>query len=55
MKITDKPTKEFINGQLDIKLEHFTDKELDTVLKTKVRKAVGLNEIPLELWKTRKF
>ena len=23
-KITDKPTEEIINGQLDIKLEHFT-------------------------------
>ena len=29
----EKPSKEIINGQLDIILEQFTDKELDAVLK----------------------
>ena len=32
-EITDKPTEEIINGQLDIKLRHFIEDELDTVLK----------------------
>ena len=45
---------EEINGQLDIELGHFMDK--DAVLKKiKSRKAVGLDEIPDEVWKTRKF
>ena len=43
-----------INNQLDIKLEQFTQEELDSVLrKIKNRKAAGLDEIPLEVWKTR--
>ena len=42
--------------QLDIKLGPFTQEELDSVLrKIKNRKAAGLDEIPLEVWKTRQF
>ena len=45
-----------INNQLDIKLKQFTQEELDIVLtKIKNRKAVGLDEILPEVWKTRKF
>ena len=36
-----------INNRLDIKLEQFTQKDLDIVLtKNKNRKAAGLDEIP---------
>ena len=31
----DKPKKEIINGQLDIKIEYFKKEELDAVLKKK--------------------
>ena len=45
-----------ISKQLDIKLEPFTQVELDSVLrKIKNRKAAKLDEIPPEIWKTRKF
>ena len=45
-----------ISKQLDIKLEQFTQEELDSVLrKIRNRKAAGLNEIPPEVWKTREF
>ena len=55
-KVTDKPIRKIINNQLDIKLGQFTQEELDVVLeKNKNRKATGLDEIPLEVWKTRKF
>ena len=54
-KITDKPIKKIINNQQDIKLGQFAP-ELDIVLtKIKNRKAVGLDEISPEVWKTRKF
>ena len=50
-KITDKPTKEIINNQLDIKLE-----EIYAVLKKmKSRKFAGFEKILPEVWKTRKF
>ena len=40
----------------DIKVGQFMQEELNSVLKKiKNRKAAGLNEIPLEVWKTRKF
>ena len=43
-------------SNLDIKLGPFTKEELDSVLrKIKNRKAAGLDEIPPEVWKTRKF
>ena len=55
-EITDKPFEEIIDGQLDIKLGQFTEKELDAVLKKiKRRKAAGLDDIPPEVWKTRKL
>ena len=48
--------KKVINNQLDIKLGQFMEKELDAVpKKIKSGKAAGLNEIPPEVWKTRKF
>ena len=54
--ITDEPITRIISKQLDIKLGPFTKEELDSVLRRiKNRKAAGLNEIPLEVWKTRQF
>ena len=45
-----------ISKQLNIKLGPFTQVELDSVpRKIKNRKAAELNEIPPEVWKTRKF
>ena len=45
-----------INGQLDIRLKQFTVDELDAVIrKIKNRKSAGFNEMPAEVWKTRKF
>ena len=45
-----------INCQLDVKLREFTKDEVDAVLKIiKNRKAAGFDEIPLEIWKRRKF
>ena len=45
-----------ISKLLDIKLRPFTLEELDSVLrKVKNRKATGLDKIPPEAWKTRKF
>ena len=45
-----------INNQPHIKFEQFTQDGLDVVLtKIKIRKAVGLDEIPPEVWKIRKF
>ena len=55
-KITDEPITRIISKQLDIKLGPFTKEELDSVLeKIKNRKAAGLDEIPPEVWKIRKF
>ena len=55
-KITHEPITRIISKQLDIKLCPFTREELDSVLrKIKNRKAAGLDEIPLEIWKTRQF
>ena len=43
-------------SRIDIKLRPFTPEELDSVLrKIKNREATGLDEIPPEVWKTRKF
>ena len=45
-----------IDNQLDIKLGQFTQEELDVVrTKIKNRKAAGFDEIPSEVWSTRKF
>ena len=55
-KVTDEPITKIIKNQLDIKLGLFTQEKLNIVLrKIKNRKAVGLDEIPLEVWRTRKF
>ena len=55
-KIMHEPITRIISKQLDIKLGPFTQEELDSVLrKIKNRKAAGLDEIPLEVWKTRQF
>ena len=55
-KVTYEPITRIISKQLHIKLGQFTQEELDSVLrKIKNRKAAGLDEIPPEIWKTRKF
>ena len=55
-KLTHEPITRIISKQLDIKLRQFTQEELDSVLrKIKNRKAAGLDEISLEVWKTRQF
>ena len=55
-KVIHKPITRIISKQLDIKLGPFIQEELDSVLrKIKNRKAAGLDEIPLEVWKTRQF
>ena len=55
-EVTHEPIMRIISKQLDIKLGPFTQEELDLVLrKIKNRKAAGLDEIPPEVWKTRKF
>ena len=55
-KVTPKPITRMISKQLDIKLGPFTEEELDSVLrKIKNRKAAGLHEITLGVWKTRQF
>ena len=55
-EVTRGPIKRIISKQLDTKLGPFTQEELDSVLrKIKNRKAAGLDEIPPEVWKTRKF
>ena len=55
-KVTDKPTMKIIKNQLDIKLGQFTQEELNVArIKIKNRKAGRLDEIPPEVWKTRKF
>ena len=54
--VNDKPITKIIDNQLDIKLGQFMQDELDVVLtKIKNRKAADLDEIPPEVWKTRKF
>ena len=55
-KVMHEPITRIISKQLDIKLWPFTQEELNSVLKKiKNRKAAGLDEIPLEVWKTRQF
>ena len=55
-KVTHEPITRIISKQLDIKLGPFTLEELDSVLtKIKNRKAAVLDEIALEVWKTRQF
>ena len=55
-EVSHEPITRIISKQLDIKLGPFTQEELDSVLrKIKNRKAAGLDKIPTEVWKTRKF
>ena len=55
-KVTHEPNSRIISKQLDIKLGPFTLEELDSVpRKIKNRKAIGLDLIPTEVWKTRQF
>ena len=55
-EVTHEPITRIISKQLDIRLGPFTQEELDSVpRKIKNRKAAGLDEIPPEVWKTRKF
>ena len=45
-----------IKEQFDIEVRHFTQEELDSVLrKIKNRKAARLDEILPDVWKTREF
>ena len=56
LKIQSQKFRKIINSQLDIKLRQFTEEELNIVLtEIKSRKAADLDEIPPEVWKTRKF
>ena len=50
------PIKKIISNQLDIKLEEFTQEELDSdIRKIKTRKAAMLDEIAPKVWKTKEF
>ena len=54
--IKDQPIQQIIDNELPIKKGHFSEEELETVLKKlKNKKAPGLDEIPPEVWKTRSF
>ena len=54
--VTDEPITKIISNQLDIKLGQFMQEELDLVLrKIKYRKTAGLDKIPPEVCKARKF
>ena len=55
-KETYKPITKIINNQLDIKFGQFSLNEFDIVqTKIKNRKAVGLDKIPPELWKSKEI
>ena len=57
-EVTDKPTKKILNSQLNFKLGHFAEEELDAVLKKKKiksRKAATIDKISPEVWKAQKF
>ena len=54
-QVTDKPITKIINNQQDIKLGQFTH-ELNVVpTKIKNKRTFAPDEIPPEVWKTRKF
>ena len=56
LEVTHEPITRIISKQLDIKLGPFAQEELYLVLrKIKNRKAAGFDDIPPEVWKTRKF
>ena len=55
-KVTNKPITKIINSQQEVKLGQFTQEELNQGLrKIKNIKAASLDEIPPEVWKTKKF
>ena len=55
-KVTHEPITRIISKQLDIKLRLVTQEALDSVLRKILnRKAAGLDDITLEVWKTRQF
>ena len=55
-KLYDKPITNIINWILDIKLGQFTEEKVNVVLtKIRSRKYAVFDEIPAEVWKTRKF
>ena len=55
-KVTYEQVTRIISKQFDIKVGQFMQEELDLVLrKVKNRKAVGLDDIPPEVWKTMEF
>ena len=54
-EVTHEPVTRIISKQLDIKLGPFTQEVNSVLRKIKNRKAAGLDEIPPEVWKTRKF
>ena len=55
-EVTHEPITRIISKQLDIKLGPFIQEELYSVpRKIRNRKAAGLDEVPQEVWKTRKF
>ena len=55
-KVMHELITKIISNQLDVELGHFTQEEVDSVLrKNKNRKAAGLDEIPPEVWKTREL
>ena len=52
----DEPIAKIINSEIDIKIGHSKQEKLDVVQrKIKNRKASSLDEIPLEVWKKKKF
>ena len=54
-KVMDESITKMIDNQLDIKLGQFMQEKYDVVLTIiKNRKAASLDEIPPEVWKTRK-
>ena len=54
--IKDQPIQQIIDNELPIKKGPFSEEELETVLKKlKNKKAPRLDEIPPEVWKTRRF
>ena len=55
-EVTHKPIIRNISKQSDIKRGQLIQEELDSVLrKNRNRKAAGLDEVPPEVWKTKKF
>ena len=54
-KVTDEPITKIIDNQLNIKQGQFTPELVVVLTKMKNRKAAGHDEIPPEIWKTRKF